>query len=313
MAKKDFKELKKHITVLDIIHEGQSPFQLYSVFEDQSITQTIKLFQEKNITGLPVLSTKTNEVIGGIDTLDIVTFTCAKFASDSLGADLGMKAAEKFKEPVKNIINLSGNNKWKIVSGKTDLGQAIDFLSKPDQHRFSINNEHRKAVGTLTQSRLVHYLAKHKEIIPQEILHKKVKELWKLDGRVHTINLNNFVIDAFTKICECKVSSIGIVDDSGALVGNLSANDIKRMDLSPDQLILDVNEQLRNFLNIYSATQKVAKELPRFDPIFVSGDTTCEDILSLVTKNRVHVVFAVDDHKKPLKAISLSDIIAVFK
>jgi CBS domain-containing protein len=54
-------------------------------------------------------------------------------------------------------------------------------------------------------------------------------EQWlpKERGPVVTINMKHFMIDAFKLIWDNEVSGVGVVDDNGKLVANISASDLK--------------------------------------------------------------------------------------
>jgi len=292
--------------------------------DTDSISTAIDTLSKKNISSAPVVSSIKGNVVGCIDLLDLVTFTCAKLGNDRVDLYTSEKQAKEFSKPIADILNISGRNPWTSTSYKTSLAEIVGILSQRDCHRVAVKNEVNDLVGLVTQSKVIEFLSHHTDKMG-ELMKKKVSELWKMTDNVHSINVHRFVIDAFNIICEKGISGIAVVDDDGELCGNLSAGDLKRIQLTPPmQLVYDIYEQIGNFINVLDTSKMSNSEksqktfmasLPSFAPVFATPDTTVEELLHLFTSKHIHRVYVVESktHKKPIHVISLGDAISKFQ
>jgi len=309
------------VTAKDLIKDFT---EIVTLNDSNSISTAIEILSQKNISSAPVINSNTGQTIGSLDLLDLVTFTCAKLGTEKLDIYTSEKQALAFSKPIADILNISGRNPWKCAMYKASLAELVELLSERDCHRIVIKNEANDLVGLVTQSKVVEYIYHHADKFP-ELMKKKVSELWKMTNNVQTINCHKFVVDAFNCICEKGISGVAVVDDMGVLVGNISAGDIKRIQLSPPmQLVYDIYEQIGNFLNLLdtskmSISEKNQKtfmaELPSFTPIYVTPENTMEEILHLLTLKHIHRVYVVESklQQKPIHVLSLVDVISKFQ
>lgn len=47
-------------------------------------------------------------------------------------------------------------------------------------------------------------------------------------------------------------------------------------------------------------------------PVVVTQDSTLRDVLNILTKTRVHRLYVVDNHKRPLGIVTLTDLMETF-
>jgi CBS domain-containing protein len=146
----------------------------------------------------------------------------------------------------------------------------------------------------------------------EPLMSRRLDELWKFgEKRVESIHWDKFVIDALVKLEESGVSGIAVTDDEGKIVGNISASDLKRMQVdNPMQLCYDIFQPIKLFLNI--SQDPHAKSLPKFEPITVNPSDTLGQITDLAYSKGIHRVYVTDSEKRPIGEISLCDIIARF-
>jgi len=298
--------------------------EIVTLQDTDSISNAIETLSQKNISSAPVVSATKGNVVGSIDLLDLVTFTCAKLGSDKVDIYTSEKQAREFSKPIADILNISGRNLLTSTSYKTSLVEIVKMLSQRDCHRVAIKNEVNDLVGLVTQSKVVEYLSHHTDKM-RELMQKKVSELWTMTDNVQSINIHRFVIDAFNAICEKGISGIAVVDDSGELCGNISAGDIKRIQLAPPmQLVYDIYDQIGNFINVLDTSKMSTSEkqqktfmasLPSLAPVYATPDTTMKELLHLFNSKHIHRIYVVESksHKKPIHVISLGDAISKFQ
>ncbi len=99
--------------------------------------------------------------------------------------------------------------------------------------------------------------------------------------------------EGFRKMLENQITAVAIVDPTGKIIGCLSSSDIGRV-----RSIEDLKKSIAEF----AADQ--------WQPITVVRSNTLSHVLDLFIRHKVHRVFVVDEHSKPLTVISLCDFIA---
>jgi len=299
-------------------HSGQTlcakdwlkDFSLITANQDESVETVITRLTENNISSAPVIGPK-GKYIGFVDLLDLLTFVAIKMGLPKPDFLSSKRAVKEFlAKPVGDIINVSGRNEVISVQSTTPLQDVIEILSKPDVHRVPIVNEGGDYVGIITQSDIVRYFNDNQEKLAPK-LEQKVKNIWNIGTKkVQTMEHNKFVIDALVKLEESRISGIAIVDDEGKIVGNLSASDLKRMQVKPPiQLCYDVYENLHQFMSVIDWTEKVNK----FKPVIIQPDETLGTAIAHIVSFNVHRIYITDQNRKPIGEISLCDIIAQFR
>ena len=145
--------------------------------------------------------------------MDIVTAVVGNFSKVSTLATESFDQMEKFAaRRVAEILNLSGRNKFRTILFSSPVEDLIEILSHPDQHRVFVSNEKGDIVGLITQSRLVKWIQTHSHLFSPEKFQLHAEQIGF--SPVETINQNEFVITAFTKLWEQRVSSLAVVNDS---------------------------------------------------------------------------------------------------
>jgi CBS domain-containing protein len=317
-------EAEKFLKKSPVIEVFADFMDIFTLNEDATVNEAIELLSNKNISSAPVVNQNTKNVIGSIDLLDLVSFTCANFpCGDNLDICTFEIQEKALSKRISDILNVSGRNAWKTVSYTTSLEDSTALLSQRDCHRIGITNEAGDLVGLVTQSKMVDFLSHHKDLFG-EIMTKKVSEIWKKSEKVVSINVHKCIINALNTIVEKNVSGVAVVNDLDELVGNISAGDIKRIQLSPPiQMVFDIFEKIENFLNIIECSNLSCSQcqqktfmtsVPTFQPVFVTPEDTFEDVLHLLTLKHIHRIYIVTDkkEKKPIGVISLGDVLEQF-
>jgi 5'-AMP-activated protein kinase, regulatory gamma subunit len=173
-------------------------------------------------------------------------------------------------------------------------------------HRVPILDEEGNLLMTLSQSSLIRQLANnlHQGKLKQ-FGQKNLKDYTLGQEKPVSISKDATVNDAINSIVENNVSALPVVDKDGVLVANFSASDLKGM----------VTEQWPNF------TQNVEEFLKSHSkgsltPVYCSEDINLLDVTNVLAyggheKARIHRVWVCDKDKKPIGAVSMTDIMKI--
>jgi CBS domain-containing protein len=286
-------------------------FHFVTIREDETVRTAILRLGEKKITSLPVLS-NAGKCVGAVDMLDLLTFASAKLGFKAPTVSSSHRAIQEYlSQPVRDLVNISGRNRFVRLAVSAGIQDLFEVLAQPDVHRVALRDDSKKIVGLVTQSRLVRYIKENQGDFSSK-WEMRVKDFCRM-GNVATVNVNQFVIDAIRRLEESRISGIAVVDDEGKLVGNISASDLKRMQVdSVEQLCYDIYQHIHIFLNL-STSENIRKQLPHFEPFTVSPEDTLGKVIDLVVEKGIHRVYICDSDRKPVGEISLCDILAQFK
>jgi len=294
--------------------DSKDSFLMLMADEDESVATVIQKLGENKISSVPILGK--SGCTGVVDMLDLLTYAGTKMGYSPLDPVSSKRAVKEFlAKTMKDLINVSGRNEFISVKQNAPFYDVIKLLSKPDIHRVAIVNKSNEFVGIITQSDLIRYIKENQQQLGSK-MNKKIKDLWKLgEKKVESIHCDKFVIDALVRLETSRVSGIAVVDNHGKIVGNISASDLKRMQVKlAEQLCYDIYQNIHQFINVENTESqaKLSASLPHFDAIIVQGEDTLGQVVDTVTTKRVHRVYVVDDQQKPIGEISLCDILCQF-
>jgi len=125
-----------------------------------------------------------------------------------------------------------------------------------------------------------------------------------LEKKIITCHQSEKTIKAFKLMDEHKVSAVGVVDDKGRLVGNLSASDLK------GRGIADWGQGADPFGTLQMPVMSFLQQggMTVFPVASVTSDTTFNFLLLKIMALRVHRLWVVDKKGKPVSVIALTDV-----
>jgi 5'-AMP-activated protein kinase regulatory gamma subunit len=304
-------------TVADFIQDMLPNFKFVTVQPESTVAEVLDTLAKNSITSAPVYTNK-GDFYGIVDVLDLVAYCAYTFSSVSTLAQESYDQMEAFaKKPVSDIMNLSTRNFPASIRVTCSVAELIDLLAQPDLHRLVAVDAAYKGVALITQSSVVEYLYKHRSEVGNSKLQLKAENWVHLDEvKVQLINMNEFVINAFKKIWERRVSGLAVVNDGGELVTNISASDLKRTHPTPiGPLIHELYQPIKQFHWIRTTVREKVLwgDKPRHDPIFIQKTDTLEDAIKQVMEHHIHRVYVVNENKHPVGVVSLSDILTQYK
>ncbi|KAL9648718.1 hypothetical protein ABK040_003656 [Willaertia magna] len=279
------------------------PTELVTFNFDDKLHDVLQKLMQSGIVSAPVL--KGNECIGLIDILDVLAFLVDLFSEHTHGNDIisRLKTASQFQDQKIGDITNFDHNPFTPINQDKSLYDACCILVKEKSHRCPVLDNDGKMVSILTQAQIVNFLALHLHDL-EELGHQKVGNLNLGTSFVVTCGKQERTIDCFKKMQQHKVSGLPVVDATGILIGNLSARDIKALNLN--NLSSSLHQGVNNFVS-YIREQSFNESHPA---ISCSEETELNFVIGRLAANRIHRMYVCDKQLHPIKVISLRDIIA---
>jgi len=196
------------------------------------------------------------------------------------------------------VTYLCRRNPFKAVEGEATLEEVCKILAT-GTHRVPVVSADGKVSNIVSQSTIIQFLATH--FVNDEFLKKTVAEIHLGSSPVLSVIQTDTALKTFSKLDDSGRSGLAVVDAEGVLVGNTSGSDIKLYLKHHETL----NQTIIEFLN----------KIRRLDLSTRAPSFTCrsEDslyhLIGKLSATKAHRVFIVDDHYRPTRVVSLTDII----
>jgi len=287
------------------------PEKLIEVRHDTTIEQVLALMAKYGVTSVPVRAAgdaqtpgDSTECIGIINLVDIVAFCVFAIAEGDAYLRVDLSNLESMDAPVSDILGAVSSEASSAWSFKTYPAAAhINDVMYPfcaGVHRVLISTGAPGAEGLVSQTDIVRFLHAHKAELPDELL---ASPLLPHKGTPVTMSSDQRALVGFRKMVVMDRSSVGIVDDAGVLVGNLSLSDLRGINKSNFASLAD---PVLDFL-----ASRAEAHTPR-PLIKAAPETSLGDVIDLLVAEKVHRVWLVDEAGKPLGQLSMSDVLLAF-
>jgi len=209
-------------------------------------------------------------------------------------------AQTKFQEKTCDqlAINAAQRIPFMMLNCEISLLSTMEFMIKKNLKRVAVECEKGDLIGILSQSQLVKFLLS--KINKFEVGDKTIQEFHLGYRPVVCVAKQDFVRDAFLKLCEVKITGAAVMDDD-KLIGNFSISDFKFANSL--NLLGYLHLTIEQFLQL-----KPPPDSPIPSPICVRPQTTILELLEKIRLTGVHRLYLVDDDHL-IGVISLKDIV----
>jgi len=283
---------------------------IYFVDTKATVEQALKVLSEKNILSVPIWDEKSKLFVGLIDMVDILSFLVEILNESEIDASRRkyLTLTDYFKNSnVASVSDLSRRDPWIPLACNAKIASLLETLSKQGAHRVPIMDPlNGELLQLITQSDVINFVAKNIDRFGTVVC-KTLAELKLGSSPVVSVDIDGRLKDAFRLIVEKKVSAVAVVDSSLTLIATLSVRDLRTLS-GEARLLEKLNMKIRDFLG--------AMVDPTIDIMNPAICCTVKDTLSVainkLAATRVHRIFVVNDSKKPVAVVSLSDILGVF-
>eukprot|EP01126_Amoeba_proteus_P012416 TRINITY_DN1510_c0_g1_i5.p1 TRINITY_DN1510_c0_g1~~TRINITY_DN1510_c0_g1_i5.p1 ORF type:complete len:342 (+),score=40.21 TRINITY_DN1510_c0_g1_i5:62-1087(+) len=294
----------------------EKPDHIVTVVSDTPALRCLETLKVENVFCCPVVDRDHEErVIGLIDLVDICAFV-VRLYDENPRATNPSKFDQLFAENLSfriaaELMNYSKLNECHCLPIDTSFKGVLHTLSQPGIHRVPLlsrgtiiseilgQKKARPLARFITQSDVVHFIATHIDLfgpyVEESVDTIGIRQVLCVPTKISTI-------DAFREILKNKVTALGIVDESGVLVGNLSVRDIRQVLCAHPGM--ELNSSLADFItHIRAEYLTTPKKIITCSP----KDTLRKTIITL-DENHIHRLYIVDDQDKPVGVVSLTDI-----
>jgi CBS domain-containing protein len=304
------------IQYLTKLKAEQIPISDGRIFTAQRTDKVIDVWKgliQHNFLSVPVLQKTKHKYYGFIDVADIVKYMVHHFGTTKVKefADNFWKLVEQEEFFQTRTVNelmtypLAKRNPFHPVTKGFSAFCVMELFAKErGLHRVPIINHDRQLVHMVTQSQVIDFLFKNVDYLG-DIRNKPIHQFHDLNVDVICVKESDIAMDAFMLMVERNVSGLAVVNDEGKLVGNISLRDLKA--ISPDARLF-----WRLYQNVKTFLQK-SKENDGAKPekiVSATRDSTAETVLKDLHEYKIHRIYVVDDHKKPIGVISIKDILS---
>jgi len=251
------------------------------------------------VLSAPVFDSTKNEYIGMVDMQDFVDFIMSIY----------MKG-EPIIFTAERMSDLSGTDPYIPIDENTSIVEALKEFNIKRIHRMAVtkHGEAQTVVSVLAEIALVEWIHNNKEKLGSYgNLTLKQLNLGGIEGfhQVITIIENDSLLAALSIIEKYNISGLPVVDFHGTIVGNFSTSDIKYMVAS------DINQENNIHLGM-SIKDFLAKHKHERPALLTSPPSTkLSDAIAQMVEHKVHRIHVVDNDKKPLDIVSLSNVLDI--
>lgn len=189
-----------------------------------------------------------------------------------------------------------------------DKGTLLDCMLLCGQHGFRrlpvVKTPGGDVVNIVTQSALVQTLGANLERF-KAVGGRTLEELGLGQrGTVLSVTENQPLQDAFDLIRQHDVSAVPVLDGEGRIKGNVSARDA-RLIVSSTKIYKLLKMPVSTYLDVVT-------DGSQFSAITCPPTEKMEDVVRLLTNNRIHRVYVVDEDRKPIRVVSLRNVLTKF-
>jgi CBS domain-containing protein len=285
--------------------------KLVTLSPDETVESAFYKLSSNGITSAPVLLNN-KSIEGLVDMLDLMTFlvkVCTKTLTDTFVGesrklttdDMAMirkRSTDLRLAAVKELVDYSQRNPLIRLYEDQTVREALDLFAMKGIHRVLIVKRDETIAGILSQVTLLSALMKDSSLSQFK---SNVGDLKNKTENLITVPQHELAIDSFMKMHENNLSSLGVVNHLGHLIGNLSA--------------ADLNEALDNFTKLLRSTIDYLSPLRKAQGrnvdfvLSVSPNISLFEAFQMMHKERVHRIYLTNEEKKPQVVISFTDIL----
>jgi len=307
-------------------------FGLVVITHDNStIGELLEKMLEHRIMALPIIHHETNKPLYVISMQHVMHYFLQVFQEGDFKSDFWHSLQRKLRpDKAANFVNAKIADVIGKINLTTDplytLGKdskmydVLKLMVEKRAHRVLINNADGELVNLITQSRILQLINVMVNQVPQAEMNIKALYLYH-SRKLITISENKPAFEAFKLMEEKNVSGLPVVNEKGALVGNISINDLKLIGYDAKYwslLSLPIKDYFKA-IDEHAATTHLRshalqllhhnKEKDKPVVLKIKADHMFAYVISLINLYRVHRLYVVDDNDIPIGVVTLSDIL----
>uniref|UniRef100_A0A7S2NQR0 CBS domain-containing protein n=1 Tax=Cyanoptyche gloeocystis TaxID=77922 RepID=A0A7S2NQR0_9EUKA len=270
-----------------------------------TVEDVLKLFETHSIRATPVyeLGPGGRKVYTGIvSVIDLLKFTTAEIfhslhSDECAPPNLDKDDTEFLKRPVSEVL-ASGSDSVVAIHPETDSLRALVEAFSQHTLRALVQSSTDKSAQRLqlvSQTDIMRFMLSHASELPS-LMATSVSTFFMPNPVV--FDISHRTVDAFVMMYCKKVGAIGVVDECGILIANLSASDLRFLRAGN---ISDLQQPLAYFL--FSTKGEVRA------PLCCQPSDSLFDVISAILSHHVHRIWVVDADRRPVGLVTLTDVL----
>jgi len=276
------------------------------VNRDEPALEAWRSLIDHKVLSLPIHDQRKTVFIGFVDIVDVLNIIVNHFTENELVAtqEADLQALLGSRQAFAGLTVADLHDPKRIaflpVDTRMPLREAIRLMIEWKTHRLPVVDAGGELVTILSQSRVASHFAQHLPLF--SFSGSRIGDLPDFITRdVVSVKNDQKTIDAFKLIRDKNVNGVAVLDDSGKLMGNLSASDLRVIGYSMkiiQRLFLSVGE----FLSLIPPSSE-------FVLVCVTELTTFEELLVKIQLTKVHRLYVVKEDKTLVGVLTLTDIL----
>lgn len=180
-----------------------------------------------------------------------------------------------------------------------DLGlyPLVELFSRGVHRVPVISGDH--VISVVSQSSVIAHLALHLGGKQTEAFDKPLSQYHVIAQKVLSARPDEITQDVYRRMQQEVVDAVAVVDDGGRLIGSVSLSSLRGGSLQ--KLQEDFKLPVSKFLEQHS--EEIAKSVAS------KADTTLKEAIMIVSENRAHRIWIIDNHGKLEGVATLGDLI----
>eukprot|EP00735_Rhodelphis_limneticus_P008935 TRINITY_DN239_c0_g1::TRINITY_DN239_c0_g1_i1::g.1611::m.1611 TRINITY_DN239_c0_g1::TRINITY_DN239_c0_g1_i1::g.1611 ORF type:complete len:322 (-),score=84.78,sp/A1CQZ4/SDS23_ASPCL/25.70/6e-13,CBS/PF00571.23/7.9e-09,CBS/PF00571.23/2.8e-08,CBS/PF00571.23/8.2e-06,CBS/PF00571.23/4.1e-12 TRINITY_DN239_c0_g1_i1:711-1625(-) len=293
-------ELLKNKLVSDFPSKGA----VITLESDDTVFKALETLAVNKISSSPVF--QDGVLVGLISYTEIVRFILSilgDHATDGHTRQYLIKVLEHGdhwkKHPIKEIMS----REVAVLPSTASLAEVAILMTAQNARRVLISDPEGNLHSVISQSALVSYLCGHLDAIRAQVS-LTVEEAGFALKHVHTVSHKEHAVNAFSLMAKHNVTAVGVTDLHGALLGSISASDIK---ILLHQHAVDLlTEKPIDFI---SKVRALNVEYTFVPVVTCSPKTTLATCMEKLKATKMHRLYVSDEKRNPLGVISFRDIL----
>ncbi|CAG8764259.1 13728_t:CDS:2 [Cetraspora pellucida] len=273
-----------------------------------TVREALRLMAIHNFLSLPIYSHNSDNIVTIVNIVDILNYIIKEAVADEkLPSSINSEKARNLDSQIEAVMTLDADQESYrifITDANESIKDTLKAFSKGIHRSLVIDYNNKIPPYILTQSDIIKYVQAHPECLPTIDFKSSLRSLGLFKERKLITGYDyETALNVYRRMAEYRLTGIAIINSEQELVGNLSASDLRGLSYeSIDSLVLPVLKflgTLSNFENL-------------LNPLAVTPESSLEEVLNIITVNRIHRVWIIDDKRNVKDVITLTNLTTFF-
>jgi 5'-AMP-activated protein kinase, regulatory gamma subunit len=282
--------------------------ELVVVNENDSAENVLQTMQRHNVLAIPVQAADGSfvGVITMLDLMTLVAFGSFKVDEEPSSYQMFTSLSARAGDICSSQLHAEDQTVWSTTV-EAPVKSVLEAMCK-GVHRFLVKGESQEgeaAYRLLSQTDVLRSFSCNPDDAALNALDKTVGEAVQLKTPL-TVKSSDTALRAFRALHQNSVSAAPVVNEDGVLVANISSSDLRNLSAGTLKLVL---EPVLTFLGDAKA-MGLKTSVPRArSPVSTTSECTLRSLINTMLIQRVHRVWVVDDARKPIGVVSMTDVV----